>query len=136
MNIIEKYLYLISPLESDKVLIESFSYLKENGWYRDHRGSDKFEIFAKRFQIDDKWYRVVVRFERISTTVYKISIPVPFVIIETSTSDGEIFVDSTVHHGRKVKSSLGYIENGIPKELINQVINDLNKYLVFSEEEE
>ncbi|CDQ41932.1 hypothetical protein [Virgibacillus salexigens] len=131
MELVTAYLYMTSPIPSENISAKSFYKLKENNWYQDNRGSQKFQILNKRFKIDQNWYKVGIRFER-SQDNYVLNTPIPFFITEAETDNGQVFTDKVVHHGRKVKHTLGYLHKGIPIELIDAVIQDLKEHLIYT----
>lgn len=133
MDLIRTYLYITSPIVPENIDEKTFEKMKTDHWYRDSRGSKKFQILNKRFKIDQNWYRVMVRFEKMHDGTYVLNEPIPFIIVETETEDEVIFIDRKIHHGRKVKHTLGYIDSGIPMELIDMVIQNLKDLVVYME---
>jgi hypothetical protein len=135
MELVTAYLYNFCPLRVTGIASNTFHWLKKSGWYSDLRKSAKYQIMNKRFQINEQWFRVIVRFEHdASTGLYLLSMPLPFVIIETFTEDGVSFKDNQVFHGRTMKNTVGYIQAGIPIELIDTVIADLKENVQYVDE--
>jgi hypothetical protein len=136
MELITAYLYNHAPFPLAPIHSMTFHKMKLNGWYLDLRTSENFKIFNKRFQIHDKWFRVIVRFQKDDFNSYKIDTPLPFVITETVTEDGVFFTDTKVYHGRQLKNTIGYLLNGIPHQLIDAVFEDLKKHIVYLQNDE
>ena len=143
MELAAAYLYNRVPVNVNLVSEKSFHHLKRNGWYRDNRTNSKFTMLNKRIEINDKWYRVLIRFEaskRImrpdgsSFNNYKLSEPAPFLVtecepIESVTSDK--WKDTKTYHGRKLGSVLGFLSEGVPSEIIDIVYNDLKNHIEY-----
>ncbi|MCD7911072.1 hypothetical protein KC480_05970 [Bacillus velezensis] len=141
MELASAYLYNRVPVNVDYITEKTFHYLKRNGWYTDTRTNSKFTMLNKRIEIKDKWYRVLIRFEvkksadssgTLTPITYKLSEPAPFLVTECEPIDSVTtgkWKDSEVFHGRKLGSVLGFLEKGIPTEIIDTVYSDLKKHI-------
>ncbi|MCY8466432.1 hypothetical protein [Bacillus atrophaeus] len=140
MELASAYLYNRVPVNVNYISEKTFHHLKRNGWYTDIRTNSKFTMLNKRIEINNKWYRVLIRFESLKMIVdadglmfkgYKLSEPAPFLVtecepIESITSDK--WKDTKTYHGRKLGSVLGFLSEGVPSEIIDTVYDDLKKH--------
>lgn len=143
MELLSAYFYNMSPIKMTEISEETFSHLYDRSWYKDDRNPKGFQIINKRFLIQDKWYRVALRFKRVSDSVgaelFELDTPVPFMVIhtemmETSGGSHDIsirFKDLHVWHGKQVKTTVGYLQEGVPLQLIDEVIADLKDAVVY-----
>ncbi|WP_067923793.1 hypothetical protein [Alicyclobacillus shizuokensis] len=134
MELIQAYMYNVTPIRMSGIHPDTFDVMtsEARGWLLD-RFTAKVKVFSKRFQVKDKWYRVMVRFKATDDHTFELESPVPFAIIETTFAEGGIFRDKTAHHGRQVGSTVGYLQRGIPIELIDAVIHDLTACIDYAD---
>jgi hypothetical protein len=132
MELIQAYLMMRPPFALNGIDKEmTFVNLSINHWYADLRSTDHFCVYHKYFRCDEQWYRVLIRFEQEKDGTYSLSYPTPFIIVKTSTEDGVLFTDQKVYHGKRLGGVLGYINAGIPFELIQEVYCNLADCLFY-----
>lgn len=134
MELISMYLYLHAPFQLTHIHSSSIAQLLKDDWFMDDRSNDVYVLLNKRFFINLQHYRVIIRLKYDSRNQLTLNEPVPFAIIETEKKEtmkaygNEIrFVDQKVHHGKDVKSTIGYFEKGIPVALIDCIYDDLKR---------
>ncbi|MEB2277004.1 hypothetical protein LAV82_23580 [Bacillus sp. ILBB4] len=139
MELVTAYLYNRIPVETNDINVKTFHHLKRNGWYTDARTNKKFTMLNKRIEIDDQWYRVMIRFEYNGflegEDVYLLSLPCPFLITKCQPVEGissARWKDTEVYHGPKLGSVLGFLQKGVPSAIIDEVSNDLKQYVQYN----
>jgi hypothetical protein len=139
MELLSAYIYNTAPIEMTNIRIETLENLRNADWFDDERSPARFAILNKRFNVNDTWYRVVLRFKRINDMILELDTPIPFMIVQSemlqakgSVHDISIrFRDLRVWHGREVGSTIGYFQQGVPHRLIDLVIQDLKSFVVY-----
>ncbi|HHT7153175.1 hypothetical protein [Bacillus cereus group sp. BfR-BA-01318] len=139
MELITLYNANRHPVDLNNIDTQTFHKLKRNGWYTDSRTNLKFTMLNKRIKHDNKWYRVLVRFgtqgkDHLYRNTFQLSSPCPFLITECIPMDEkhEKWKDVKTYHGPKMGSVSGYLQNGLPYEVINEVNEDLVEYIVYA----
>ncbi len=138
MEMVSVYLFNRIPIETDDFNNKTFHRFKKNGWYNDSRSSHKFVLLNKRIEVEEKWYRVMIRFEFQGLIddfqeSYNLSNPVPFLVTECEPLvGGNRWRDIKTYHGRNIGSASAFIESGIPSEVIEKVNEDLRKFAVYN----
>jgi len=149
LELIKAYLIKNPPIAKYTFDSHNIDRLLNMGYYYDPRCNDKYILLNKRYHINEIYYRVVLRFEvknvemeRVThfTTYMSVNncilnLPVPFVIIQTDKDEEGAFIDSKVYHGPTLKNVFGYLEQGIPYDLIEAIYHDIQKCL-FDEDSE
>lgn len=140
MELVSAYLLSKPPVQNQYISVLTFHKMKRNGWYTDKRFTANFTMLNKRFKIKEQWYRVMVRFEftgiQNASESYQINLPCPFIVTECQpiendeTQSSLMWKDTKTYHGPRLKSTLGFIQAGIPIELIESVNRDLKEYVV------
>jgi len=150
LELIKAYLIKNPPIVKYTFNNRNINRLHNIGYYYDPRCNDKYVLLNKHYYINKSYYRVVLRFEVNSTSKtnisyntyvsvarnkYTLNLPVPFVIIHTHKNEDGSFVDSKVYHGPTLKNVFGYLEQGVPYDLIEAIYHDIQKCL-FDEDSE
>jgi len=139
MDIFAHYLLNQHPLQHQKIMLSSFLQLDQNDWFLDQRMPPGFKIYNKIFVIDDRHYRVVIRFSK-QAEHYQLDVPFPIAIIHTeaiqvrkSYGIETRFKDLKVYHSNQYISAYQMMEQGIPSNLFQQITEDLNQLLISKE---
>lgn len=143
MELLSAYFYNTAPIKLTNIDVNCFTGLYAKDWFKDERQAKGHYIIHKRFLVENAWYRVSLRFKRITNKDgfehCELENPVPFMIVlsEMSHTTGGSdhisirFNDLQVWHGKQVKTTSGYLEQGIPLQLIDLAIEDLKKTIVY-----
>lgn len=136
MELVMAYLYSRVPVQTEKINSLTFHSLLDNGWYHDRRKSKKFKMLNKRFLVNEQWYRVLIRFEFKGMwngeENYELSLPCPFVVTECQPIGDDVWKDTKTYHGPRLKNISGFISEGIPLELIDQIYSDLKEHIQYN----
>lgn len=140
MELTAVYLYNRIPVEVENISNRTFHNLKRHGWYNDTRTNKKFTMLNRRFMVGTQWYRALIRFAFDGRNLdgeetYSLSIPCPFLITECEplvSGDDTRWRDLKTYHGPKLKSVTGFLQEGVPSDLIDFVYNDLKQHLIYN----
>lgn len=128
-------MYNRNPIVRKNLSVKTLNGMSRAGWYKDMKGSRKFEILNKRFKIDGQWYRTIVRFKVVENGL-ELDMPLPYVITLSETEDDMQFHDVKVIHGKdNITNTTDYLSLGIPSQLIDAIIQDLKQSTVYLNEE-
>lgn len=128
MELISMYLYNRLPIAIENIRSVTFERLENKGWYTDARCSQRFHILNKRVQVDDQWYRAVVRFEKkVNEHHYRLSLPCPFLVMycEPVNEEQTRWKDTKTLHGPTLKTATGYLVAGLPADVLEMIQKDL-----------
>ena len=132
MELITAYMYKVSPIRTDSIHKPMTMHsLRQNQWIENTRGSKKYYIFEKLFYVNNENYRVIIRFYKNKDGSLTLSTPIPFIVAKTETQDGVNFKDVKIYHGRKLKTILNMMKEGVPSILVDRVIEDLYNSIVY-----
>lgn len=146
MELISAYRLNTVPIKMHDIHPGTLDFLRSIEWYDDQRNPKGFVILNKRFKLNEQHYRTMLRFKEEQTThgslAYSLDTPVPFLVVETEPSDPihtpngiqVRYKDTRVIHGRTVKTTIGYLYEGIPADLIHAVIEDLKDTAVYHDD--
>jgi hypothetical protein len=136
MELTTAYLYNQSPIDVFNISESTFQYMLNADWFEDERQPKNFKILNKRFKHGESIYRVVLRFRMDTPGVYKLDVPIPFAVIlseryeiQKSYGSDSRFRDIKVWHGKDVKNTIGFFQAGVPIQLIDDVIIDLQAHV-------
>lgn len=138
MELITAYLYNRIPIEMNNISNRTFHQLKRNGWYTNLRTNQKYTMLDKRIEVNDQWYRAMIRFEHkglIDTgeESFLLSFPCPFIVTECEKLTMDRWKDTKAYHGPKLGSVSGFVQSGVPEKVIQQVHEDLQLYITYNE---
>ncbi len=144
MELLSIYLCDGSIAPKGFLTINQIESLFDLGWFEDDRPSKKYLILNKRFAIEDKWYRAMIRLKITQNPHgeigYEADNATPFLVAScflsriTSTSDqvSFTFVDDQMWHSKDFSLPEQFISAGVPQTLINYLISDI-KHLTSEE---
>jgi|SRR5579875_774353 len=139
MELLAAYIYNTSPIKMTNINgIKTIENMKRNHWFEDSRKPTGFKIMLKRYNIEDTWYRIVIRF-RVKEDSFELDTPVPFMVFLTERQEvmgsayvvSVCFVDKKAWHGKTVGSTVGYLEQGVPAALVDAIVEDLKECVVY-----
>lgn len=139
MELVAVYLYNRIPIETNLICVRSFHNLKRHGWYTDNRTNQKFTMLNKRIEIDNKWYRAMIRFESQGLNMdgvsfFKLSLPAPFIVTQcepVESISSARWKDNKTYHGPKLGSVTEMLRAGVPVEVIDEVFTDLKRLILY-----
>jgi hypothetical protein len=139
MELVSIYLYNRIPIQSEDISNRSFHNLKRNGWYNDVRTNRKFTMLNKRIEVNQKWYRALIRFEYNGVVegveAFILSMPCPFIITECEPMESTTsarWKDNKTYHGPNLGSVSEFLRKGVPIQVIDEVYSDLKEFMIYN----
>jgi len=143
MELIAAYLYDNPPIQLTNIYGPiTFGNLKSCGWFEDQRQPKGFRILQKRISEsannDALAYRVGLRFRHDHDEYFNLDTPIPFFIISSERfvvqkpyGEEIRYKDKQVWHANEMKTTSGFIENGIDSAIIETIMNDVSNCLYY-----
>jgi hypothetical protein len=141
MELISLYLTLRISIETKGISNQTFHQLKRTEWYTDTRSNRKYTMLNKRIEIDNKWYRAMIRFEYDNMIhgqeSFNLTLPTPFIVTECEPVESTTTArwrDTKAYHGGKLGID-GLLEKGVPLAVIENVYEDLKNHTQYINKE-
>ncbi|GAK41919.1 hypothetical protein TCA2_4411 [Paenibacillus sp. TCA20] len=128
MELMKAYLYNQFPFQTTDISARTISNLLTCNWFEDDRKSAAYTILHRRLLISSQWYKITLRFKKEGPELLSLDTPAPFMVVLSEVKEADNknsrFVDKQVYHSKTVGTVSGYLEKGIPAELIDAMIEE------------